>query len=118
VPAGLTVAAAVLALNVYSALTGGSTAEAARTASVLTLSLVALWILTAVSRPLNLQRAAIIGAMYAGLAVVLTVPVFQEFFGLEWPPPALLAVSLGVSLGGILAVEILARVHSRRYPQQ
>lgn len=117
VPAGLIVSAAVVALNVYAALTGASTA-ATRTASLITLSLVALWILAAVTRPLNLQRGATIGAMYAGLAGLLALPVCQEFFGLEWPPPALLAVSLGVSLGGILGVEILARVHARRYSRE
>ena len=118
VPAGLIVTAAVVALNIHSALTGGSTAAATRTASLITLSLVALWILTAVSRPLNLQRAAIIGAMYAGLAGLLALPALQEFFGLEWPPPAVLAMSLAISLGGILGVEILARVHARRYPRE
>jgi cation-transporting ATPase E len=118
VPAGLIVTAAVVALNIYSVVAGGSTAAATRTASVITLSLVALWILAAISRPLNLQRAAIIGAMYVGLAGLLAVPVFQGFFGLEWPPPTLLAVSLGLSSGGILGVEILARVHGRRYPRE
>lgn len=93
VPAGLIVTAAVVALNFYSTLTGGYTADATRTASVITLSLVALWILVATSRPLNLPRTAIIGAMYTGLLLVLTVPLLQDFFTLEWPPPALLALT-------------------------
>ena len=118
VPAGLIVAASVVALNVYSTLTSGYTAEAARTASVITLSLVALWILVVTSRPLNLQRAAIIGAMCTGLLLVLTVPLLHDFFTFEWPPPALMAASLVAALGGTLAVEILARTHARRYPHE
>lgn len=118
VPAGLIVAAAVLALNAYSTLTSGYTADAARTASVITLSLVALWILVVTSRPLNLQRSAIIGAMYTGLLLVLTVPLLHDFFTFEWPPAALMAASLVAALGGTLAVEILARTHSRRYPHE
>lgn len=118
VPAGLIVTAAVVALNVYSTLTGGYTADAARTASRITLALVALWILLVTSRPVNLQRAAIIGVMCTGLLLVLTVPLVHDFFTLEWPPPDLMAASLGAALGGCLAVEILARAHSRRYPHE
>ena len=118
IPAGLIVTAAVVAVSISSTLRGGSAAPATRTASVITLSLVALWVLVVISRPLNLQRAAIIGAMYVGLAGLLALPVLQEFFDLEWPPPALFAVTAGASLGGILCIEILARVHARQHPRE
>ncbi|MFK4299205.1 cation-transporting ATPase E [Arthrobacter sp. GAS37] len=114
VPAGLIVAAAVFGVNVYAMAVGGHTISATRTASVLTLSLTGLWTLAAISRPLNLRRAAIIGAMYLGLVFVLTVPPLQDFFGLEWPPNDLLLAALGSGLGGILAIEPLHQFQGRR----
>ncbi|GAA4038485.1 HAD-IC family P-type ATPase [Arthrobacter methylotrophus] len=114
VPAGLVVAAAVFAVNVYATDVGSYTTDAARTASVLTLSLTGLWILTAISLPLNLRRSIIIGAMYLGLVFTLTVPLLQDFFGLEWPPNDLLLASLGSALTGMLAIGALHRLHNRR----
>lgn len=114
VPAGLIVAAAVFAVNVYAMAVGGHTSNATRTASVLTLSLTGLWILAAISRPINLRRAAIIGAMHLGLLCVLTVPLLQDFFGLEWPRNDLLLTAFGSALGGILAIEALHRFQRRR----
>ncbi|WP_284981686.1 HAD-IC family P-type ATPase [Arthrobacter sp. efr-133-TYG-118] len=114
VPAGLIVAAAVFGVNVYAMAVGGHTSNATRTASVLTLSLTGLWILAAISRPINLRRAAIIGAMHLGLVFVLTVPLLQDFFGLEWPRNDLLLTALASALGGILFIEALHRFQRRR----
>ncbi|MCX2749605.1 HAD-IC family P-type ATPase [Arthrobacter sp. MI7-26] len=114
VPAGFVVAAAVFSLNAYATAAGGHTSNATRTASVLTLSLTGLWILVAISRPLNLRRAGIIGAMYLGLVLVLSVPLLQDFFGLEWPPNDLFLAALGSALGGIPAIEALHRFQRRR----
>lgn len=114
VPAGLIVAAAVFGVNVYAMAVGGHTSNATRTASVLALSLTGLWILATISRPLNLRRAAIIGAMHLGLVLVLAAPLLQDFFGLEWPRNDLLLTALGSALGGILAIEALHRFQSRR----
>ncbi|GAA5198212.1 HAD-IC family P-type ATPase [Arthrobacter gyeryongensis] len=113
-PAGLVVAAAVFAINLYSTAVGGHTSSATRTASVLTLSLTGLWILAVISRPLNLRRTTIIGAMHLGLVFVLAVPFLQDFFGLEWPRNDLLLTALGNALGGILAIEALHRCQRRR----
>jgi cation-transporting ATPase E len=115
-PAGLLVAPPVLAVNAFAAIVGGHAAEAVRTGSVMTLSLVALGILVAIARPLSRQRLGVIATMCAGLILVLALPASQEFLTLEWPPLPLLAVSLGAALGGTIGVAVLARVHTRRYP--
>lgn len=112
IPAGLIVTAAVLSVNIYSHY-GGYAPEVTRTASVITLSLVALSILAAISRPLNRWRLIVIGAMCAGLALVLTVPVLQDFFMLDWPPAALFAASLGIALSGVFGLAALAHIHAR-----
>ncbi|MDQ0028680.1 HAD-IC family P-type ATPase [Arthrobacter bambusae] len=114
VPFGLVIAAAVFALNVFATTVGAHTTSATRTGSVITLSFTGLWALAAISRPLNLGRAAVIGAMYLGLVFVLTVPFLQDFFSLEWPPNDLLFAALGSGLGGILAIEALHQFLGRR----
>jgi cation-transporting ATPase E len=79
---------------------------------VLTLTLVALTILTAVSG----LRLAVVAAMATGVVLLMTVPLLTDFFMLEWPPPGLLAASLTASAAAILAVLVLSRMHARRYP--
>lgn len=67
------------------------------------LSIVGLWILAVVPRPLDAQRVAVAAAMGAGLVILLNLPLAQEFFNVDWtparPPPA---------------VEVLCRIHARR----
>lgn len=116
VPAGIIIATAVLAVQVFALSTGGFTAGASRTAAVITLSLVALSVLAAVSRPVSPLRLAIIAAMCAGLVLLLTSPILQDFFVLEWPPPELSAVSFAAAGAAILAVLALSHVHARRFP--
>lgn len=116
VPAGIIVTTAVLAVQVYSVAAGGFSAGANRTASVVTLSLVALSVLAAVSRPVSTLRLAIIAAMCLGLVLLMTVPILQEFFMLEWPPPELSAACFAAAAVAILAVLALSQVHARRYP--
>ncbi len=116
VPAGIIVTAALLAVQVYSVAAGGFSAGANRTASVVTLSLVALSVLAAVSRPVSTLRLAIIAAMCLGVVLLMTVPILQEFFMLEWPPPELSAASFAAAAVAILALLALSHVHARRYP--
>lgn len=120
VPAGLIVAASLLVLNAYaspSAFGRSTSPEALRAASVLTLSIVGLWILAVVSRPLDLKRVGLVAAMCLGLVTLLNVPLAQEFFSLTWPPADLVLAALAAGTGGGLAVEALAWNHARRFPR-
>ncbi|MDQ0867826.1 cation-transporting ATPase E [Arthrobacter sp. V1I9] len=112
VPAGLITALAVLAINTYSRQTGSDT-PAARTGSVLVLTLITLWVLVVLSRPLNSWRLVIIGAMYAGLILLLTLPLPQDFFGFVMLGEHHLTASLVAGLLGALAIEFLFRFHRR-----
>jgi cation-transporting ATPase E len=116
IPAGVIVTTAVLAVQGYAMAVGGFSTGANRTASVLTLSLVALAILAAVSRPVSGLRLAVVAAMCAGIVLLMTVPLLTDFFMLEWPPPELLTASIAAAAAAILAVLVLARLHARRYP--
>jgi len=114
VPAGLIVTAGILAVNTYATLVGGFDVTDVQSASVITLSLIALWVLVVVSRPLNLARIGIVIAMYAVLVGLFLIPLPRDFFGLAIPPSGLLQVSIIASAGGCLAVEILGRIRSRK----
>lgn len=116
VPAGLIVTASLLTLNAIAPLAGTATQEQVSSASVLTLSLVGLWILSAVSRPLNAGRLAVLVAMCASLLILLNLPLAQEFFLLARPPDGLLLAAVVCGAGGGVGVEVLARVHARVFP--
>ncbi|WP_024366859.1 cation-translocating P-type ATPase [Arthrobacter sp. TB 26] len=114
VPAGLIIALAILTINAYSLIKVSDTGAAARTGSVLVLTLCALWVLVVLSRPLNHWRVLIIGVMYAALALVLTVPPLRDFFEFTELGREHLATSVLVALTGVLAIELLFRFHHRR----
>ncbi|MCX6497469.1 MAG: HAD-IC family P-type ATPase [Arthrobacter sp.] len=117
VPAGLIVAGSLLVLNGIATLDGTQSTDAVRSASVLTLSIVGLWILAVVSRPLNAGRVGILAVMCAALVVLFNLPVAQDFFILSWPPEGLLVVALAAGGGAGLAVELLAWLHRRNSPR-
>jgi cation-transporting P-type ATPase E len=116
-PAGLIVAGSLLVLNGIATLDGTQAADAVRSASVLTLSIVGLWILAAVSRPLNAGRVGVLAAMCAALVVLFNLPVAQDFFILSWPPDGLLLLALAAGGGAGLAIEVLAWLHRRNFPR-
>lgn len=117
VPAGLIVAGSLLVLNGIAVLDGSQSPDAVRSASVLTLSTVGLWILAVVSRPLNAGRLGIVAVMCAVLVVMFSLPVAQDFFILSWPPDGLLFVALAAGGGAGLAIEFLAWLHRRSFPR-
>ncbi|HSN35868.1 MAG TPA: HAD-IC family P-type ATPase, partial [Arthrobacter sp.] len=118
-PAGLIVAVFLLGLNVYAqtsalAETGPKSVQSA---SVLTLALLGLWILAIVSRPLDPKKVAVVMAMGASLAILLNLPLVQDFFQLALPPAEMLwAAGLSVVAAG-LALELLFRVHAKAFPR-
>jgi cation-transporting ATPase E len=114
IPAGIIVATAISGVHLASEISGGSTNEGQRTASLIVLALIALWILVVVSRPLNFRRLLIIASMYLAGALLFTVPVSTAFLSLETPRPPLLEAAGAFALGGMIAIEALARISLRR----
>ncbi len=119
IPAGLIVAGSLLGLNLYATSSGaaGSGPESLQSASVLTLSVTGLWILTVVSRPLDAKKLAVVLAMCASFVILFNLPLAQEFFHLAWPPADLLRAALVAAVGGGLALEVLAWIHGRKFPR-
>ncbi|WP_253201946.1 HAD-IC family P-type ATPase [Subtercola sp. PAMC28395] len=113
VPAGVIVTMAVFAVNL-TARFGASVALPieARSASVLTLAVLGLGILGVASRPFDRVRVAIIAAMIVGTVLLFTVPLARDFFELTVPQGDLLTATVVASAGGLVALEILARVRA------
>ncbi|WP_159829268.1 HAD-IC family P-type ATPase [Arthrobacter sp. 9AX] len=118
VPAGFCAALCVLAVSIYARFPGQHSAEASQSVSIMTLALVASWILVMASRPLNRTKALILAGMYGGLVLLFTVPAVKDFFRLDWPPPDLLAASVLVAAAGSLAVEVIGYFQRRLTGQQ
>ena len=80
--------------------------EVARSSAVVTLFVVAWWVLVQVARPINLIRGAIVGAMLVGFLGLLYVPWLSRVFELTWSPdtPGLIALGVGVVGAGAVSV--------------
>lgn len=113
IPAGLIVAAVLVAVNGY-ARSLGTPEEEFRTASTIALALVGLWILVVLSRPFTFWRAVIVVAMYVGLVLLFVVPLARDFFVLVLPDAALLWFTFAASVAGCVFVEVLRFVYLRR----
>ena len=112
-PAGACAALCVLAVSVYAQSWEGYSQEDAQSAATVTLGLVAAWILVLASRPLNWTKALILAGMYAGLVLLFTVPLTQDFFRVDVPPAGLLVPAAAVAAAGCLAIEFIGRLTRR-----
>jgi cation-transporting ATPase E len=84
-----------------------------RTGSTLILTIIGLWILVVLSRPVTLFKAVVIGAMMIGLVLVYTIPIVVDFLQLVDPSIITAALILGISTGCIGLIEIVRFVHRR-----
>jgi len=114
IPAGLVVAIAIAIVSGHARALGEPEA-AVRTASMVTLALVGLWILTVLSRPFTWIKALVVLAMAIGLVLVLTVPLAIEFLQLQMPGPGTLIDMAIVIPVAWIALEIIGRWHRRRF---
>lgn len=114
IPSGVLVAATVIGVVTYAYAIVDAPADEVQTTAVITLTLSALWVLVILARPLSRVTLPIVLAAYAGLVVVLSIPVATDFLQLAAPPPTdLLVVAVGASLACSLALEVLHRAIAR-----
>jgi len=114
IPAGLVVAVAIVVISGHTRALGEEEAVV-RTASMITLALIGLWILAVLSRPFTWVKAGVLAAMVAGLALVLTVPIAVEFLELEpLPEGVLIDLAIVVPIAWVL-IEAIGFWHRRRF---
>jgi len=117
VPTGLLIAIA-LAVYARTADAIGIDQTELRTGSTLILSLVGIWVLIVLSRPIEGVKLLLIGAMLVGLILVFAVPFvgnFLEFVNPTLPTALLIIATVLVSIAGI---EIVRFVHRRYVARQ
>jgi cation-transporting ATPase E len=114
IPAGVVISLVILGVDVYSRFTTGNTQDATQTAVSIAVTLVGIWILVVLTRPLDRPHAMIIGGMYLGLMGCLFVPLVRDFFDFELPSGDVVVASVGAALVGCVGIEIIHRLWLRR----
>jgi cation-transporting ATPase E len=109
IPSGLIVGITLIAVVAYAYL-GGHSPAVVQTIAVITLTLTALWVLVILSRPFTWVTTLVVIAAYAGLGVVLAIPVVTDFLQLAAPPIELVFVAVGASAVGSIVMEITHRL--------
>lgn len=112
VPAGAVIAL-TLFLYSWSAGSAGVGQPELRTGSTLILTIVGLWVLTVLSRPIDGWKVLIIGSMMIGLVVVYTVPLARDF--LEFTEVSVVTALLVLVFSALCVglIEIVRFVHRR-----
>ncbi|XKH57417.1 HAD-IC family P-type ATPase [Citricoccus nitrophenolicus] len=129
IPSGLVILAGLLAVNGYAhwfaGFSGGATGPAdavgevslqqVQTASVITLTLMGLWVLNLISRPLTKWKLSLVAAMYALLLLVLLIPTSREFHQFEIPPVDLTLAAVTIGAVACVLLEGIHQFHRRRH---
>ncbi|MHA7270518.1 HAD-IC family P-type ATPase [Arthrobacter sp. HLT1-20] len=120
IPSGTIVAGCIMAVYSFArafpdpALSAEEAVTVAQTATTMTVLLVALWVLGTLARPFDKWRAILVGAMVLGLGLIMAIPFARNFFALDIPAGPLLAATMGVTVAGCLAIELLYRFLKKR----
>lgn len=112
IPSGIAVGLALVALNVYAHFSGFSIDEI-RSASVITLTVAGLGVLSVLARPLTRVRVALIATMYLGGIALFTIPFVSDFFGVSVPPTPLLVIAVVCGVTASLTIEVFNYVQHR-----
>ena len=114
IPAGVVTSAVVVTVVAVARSSGVAAESGIQTAAAIALSMLGLWVLVVISRPLNWWRGLLLVAMGLALTGSLTVPLLQQYLHFSLPSAGLLRVSIGTALVGCLAIEIIHRVVAGR----
>ncbi|WP_378147989.1 HAD-IC family P-type ATPase [Cnuibacter sp. UC19_7] len=112
IPAGVVV---TIALAFYSrmATSLGIPQEELRTGTTLVLTIIGLWILVVLSRPITLFKTFIVGAMMIGLILVYSIPIVSDFLQLTDPGPDTAVLVIVTTAASIGAIEVVRAIHRR-----
>ncbi|MGH3177821.1 MAG: cation-translocating P-type ATPase, partial [Streptosporangiaceae bacterium] len=104
IPAGAATAAAALASYLIARSAGY--AAASRTAAMLAVFAMGLWVLVLVAGRPAASRIFLLAAMAAGLVPLFAVPAARRVLALQLPPAGILAAIASVVLAAILALTL------------
>jgi len=109
VPAGTAAAAATLSAYALARAADGTSPQAARTAAMLALFAVSLWILGIVAGRAA-WRIALVAAMAVCVVPLLAIPLARDTFAVQLPPAGVLPQVAGVVLAAIAGLTLWRRL--------
>ena len=109
IPAGIAAAAATLGSYALARAADGTSPEAARTAAMLALLTVSLWVLGIVAGR-TAWRITLVPAMAAFLVPLLAIPLARSIFAVQLPPRAVLLQAAGLALAAIAGLTLWRRL--------
>jgi cation-transporting ATPase E len=112
IPAGIVVTAA-LAVYSWLSTSAGIGQPELRTGATLMLTIIGLWILVVLARPVTILKALVIGAMMIGLILVYSIPIVSDFLQLTDPGLTTALLVMVISALAIGAIECVRFAHIR-----
>ena len=109
-PTGVVVGAVTMGAYWLARHQGGETAQQDRTATVLVLLALSLWILAILARPLSPLRILLLAAMSGGCVIIFLWPWLERFLALSAPTGALLEWTILLAGVGAALVEVAWRL--------
>ena len=109
-----------MALTAYSGLATnlGIDVVELRSGSMLLLTIIGLWILIVLSRPVMLLKTSFIGAMMIGLILLYASPIARDFLELTDIQLRTTLLIIVISFIAILAIEIIRFIHRRIFAKE
>jgi cation-transporting ATPase E len=114
IPAGVLTAAATFVSYEAARAAPDTSLTQARTAAVIAVFAVGLWVLVLIARPLDARRLLLVCAMAAIFVLAFAVPWSRRVFALQLPPSPVLAATVAVSLASIAALTFWRRFFAWR----
>ncbi len=109
IPAGIAAAAAVLAAYAIARAADGTSTQEARTAAMLALLAVGLWVLGIVAGRVA-WRITLVAAMAACLVPLFAIPLARNIFAVQLPPASVLLQVAGVVFAAIAGLTLWRRL--------
>jgi len=106
IPSGIAVALAVISLRLITDAEGWSVGEA-QTATMITMSVTGIWVLSTLARPIDRIKLAIFFGMIVLGVLIFTVPLSTGYFGFSPLTLAQLFVCMSLGVAGSLAIELV-----------
>jgi cation-transporting P-type ATPase E len=106
IPAGTVTAAATFASYLVARAWPDTTLGEARTAALLAVFAMGMWVLILIARPFNRARVILVVSMAASFAVLFCVSLSRQVFGLHLPPMPAPLVTGGIVLAAIGALTL------------
>lgn len=114
IPSGIAVALSVISLQLVTMNQGWDNSDASRTATMVTMSVTGLWVLSTLARPIDKVKAGIFVGMVTLGVLLFTVPLATGYFGFSALTTSELLTAFGFGAAGSVLIEIAYRVSSKR----